>query len=88
MRDIRVAAVQFEHAPSDKDANLAKIERFCEEAAGRGVEIIIFPECCVTGYWHLRKLSRQELLDLAEPVPAGPTQNVTSLASRVSMYLS
>ena len=84
MRDIRVASVQFEHAPNDKRANVARIEHFCAEAARRGAEIIVCPECCVTGYWHLRKLSRQELLDLAEPVPSGPTsQALLQLAARL-----
>ncbi len=73
MRDIRVASVQFEHAPGDKDANFAKIRRFAGEAAERGVEIVAFPECCTTGYWFLRNLSREQLLKLAEPVPDGPS---------------
>ncbi len=72
MRNVRVAAVQFQHAPGDKAANLATIERFARQAAERRVEIVVFPECCISGYWHLRKLSREELTDLAEPVPAGP----------------
>jgi predicted amidohydrolase len=88
LENICVASVQFEHAPSDKGANLAKIERFCEDAAERGVEIIVYPECCVTGYWHLRKLSRPELVDLAEPVPAGPTsQALLQLAHRHKMTI-
>jgi len=73
MRDTRVAAVQFEHAPSNKQANWDKIERFVERAAHQGVEILAFPECCITGYWHLRKLSREDLIALAEPVFDGPS---------------
>ncbi len=73
MRNTRVAAVQFEHAPNDKQANLAKIARFSAQAASQGVEIIAFPECCITGYWHLRHLTRGELAELAEPVPTGPS---------------
>ncbi len=73
MRDIKVSAVQFEHAPGDKQANFAKIRRFVEKASHQGVEIIAFPECCITGYWFLRKLSREELHALAEPVPQGPS---------------
>ena len=86
MRNIRVASVQFEHAPGNKRANMDKIERFAEQAAGQGVEIVVFPECCVTGYWHLRKLSRSDLIALAEPVPAGPTsQALLQLAGRLRM---
>jgi predicted amidohydrolase len=73
MRNIRVASVQFEHAAGDKAANLAKIERFAAEAAARRVEILACPECCVTGYWFLRNLTREQLLGLAEPVPDGPS---------------
>ena len=83
MRDIRVASVQFEHAPNNKRANLVKIKGFIEEAARQDVEIIAFPECCITGYWHLRRLSRQELTALAEPVFDGPSsEQLISLATR------
>ena len=86
MRDIRVASVQFEHVPGDKQANLATVERFVLDAAQEGVEILVFPECCITGYWHLRKLSRDALLALAEPVPAGPTsQALLALARQHKM---
>ena len=71
MRDIRVAAVQFQHQPGDKDYNLGRVRHFVSEAAKSGVEIIAFPEMCLTGYWHVRKLSRQQVEALAEPVPDG-----------------
>ena len=32
MRDIRVAAVQFEAAPRDKEANLTKVKQFVARA--------------------------------------------------------
>ena len=73
MRDIRVAAVQFEHAPGDKRANLDRIRHFVAEAAKQGVEIIAFPECCITGYWFLRHLSYQQMVALAEPLYDGPS---------------
>src|SRR5262245_52413245 len=83
MRNIRVATVQFQHATGDKAANLATIERFVDEAARQQVEIIAFPECCISGYWHLRKLSRDELVAIAEPVPGGPaSQRLLALAGQ------
>src|SRR5438552_3818996 len=72
MRDIRVAAVQFQHAPSDKSYNLARVREFVGAAARSNVEIIAFPEMCLTGYWHVRKLSRESVEALAEAVPDGP----------------
>jgi predicted amidohydrolase len=88
MRNIRVAAVQFQHAPGDKGANLAAIERFVVQARERGAEIIAFPECCISGYWHLRKLSRPELAALAEPLPGGPAaQRLLALSSEHGMTI-
>ncbi len=65
---VRAAVVQFEHAPGDKRANFKKIDSFLYRAAREKVEIIVFPECCITGYWFLRNLSKGELLKIAEPV--------------------
>ena len=73
MKTLRAGAVQFQHAPGDKTRNLSVIQRFAEQAAQSGVELLLFPECCISGYWHLRKLSRSELYTLAEPVPDGPS---------------
>jgi len=67
-RLIRAASVQFEHAAGDKEANFKKIDAFIEKAVSSKVDLIVFPECCITGYWFLRKLSRSELKELAEPV--------------------
>jgi predicted amidohydrolase len=75
-KNVRIAAVQFEHEPGDKGANLDKIRGFVERAAQDSVEIIVFPECCITGYWFLRHLSRAELMALAEPVFDGPSSQV------------
>lgn len=73
MKKTRVASVQLEHASGDKESNLGKIRRFVKDASAEGAELVVFPECCITGYWHLRHLSREELAALAEPVPDGPS---------------
>ena len=73
MRDLRVASVQMESAAGDKEANFLKVERFAEEAAARGAEIVVCPECCLTGYWFLRRLTVPQLEALAERVPEGPS---------------
>lgn len=72
MRDIRVAAVQFEPAPGDAAYNLGRVRHFVAEAARQRVEIVAFPEMCLTGYWHVRRLSPDAFRALAEPVPDGP----------------
>jgi predicted amidohydrolase len=88
MKRIRAAAVQFEHADGNKGANLAKIEGFVRHAAAQGVELIVFPECCITGYWFLRDLSRDQLQAVAEPVFEGPSsQALMALAKQHRMTI-
>lgn len=72
MRDIRIAAAQFEHRDGDKAYNLGRIRDLTRLAAARGAEIVCFHECSVTAYTFLQTLSRDELDALAEPVPEGP----------------
>jgi len=84
MKRIKAAAVQMEHFAGDKARNLQTISSFVERARSEGVQLIIFPECCVTGYWFLRNLSRAELEALAEPVPDGPTARTLSALARQS----
>ena len=88
MGTIRAAAVQFEHAAGDKGANFAKVEAFARRAAAQGVQILVCPECCITGYWYLRKLTREGLSTIAEAVPEGEsTQRLIGLARETGMTI-
>jgi predicted amidohydrolase len=88
MRDVRVATVQFQHEPGDKSYNFGRVRHFVTEAAQSGVEIIAFPEMCLTGYWHVRKLTREGVEALAERVPDGPsTQELLQLSREHSMTI-
>ncbi len=82
MKNIRAASVQFQHLPGDKTANLNMIRAFVEKASARGVQLIAFPEMCVTGYWHVRNLSREDVDGLAELVPSGPSTEMLLSLSR------
>lgn len=88
MPTLRTAVVQMEHAAGDKNANFAKVEAFAQRAAAQGVELLVMPECCLTGYWFLRNLTRDQLWELAEPVPAGPlTQRLLVLAQSYNLAI-
>lgn len=82
-RILRVAAVQMESKAGDKAANFAKMESFVEQAAQQAVKLIVFPECCITGYWFIRNLTSKELDHLAEPVLGGESsQRLIELAKK------
>jgi predicted amidohydrolase len=73
MRDIRVATAQFENRDNDKQYNLGRIEALTRLAVDAGAEIVSFHEGCIPGYTWIQALSKEELLEVAEPVPDGPS---------------
>lgn len=82
MQPLTIAAAQFEHQNADKDANFAQIEVLTRQAKQAGSQVVSFHECCITGYTFLQTLTKRQLLDLAEPVPDGPScQRLQRLAS-------
>jgi len=82
MRQIRIAAAQFEASDGDKQRNYQSIEFLTLEAADQGAEVVCFHECSITGYTFLESLDRQALLSLAEPAPGGPSIDfLTGLAA-------
>jgi predicted amidohydrolase len=71
MDKIKIATAQFENRSADKAYNLSVIEKLAEMAARDGANAISFHECSITGYSFARRLSREQMLDLAEFVPGG-----------------
>ncbi|HLX60919.1 MAG TPA: nitrilase-related carbon-nitrogen hydrolase [Planctomycetota bacterium] len=70
MKNLRIASAQFEHRSGDKAHNLGVIRTLAAHAAALGAEVIAFHECSVTGYTFARNLSRDQLLEIAEEIPA------------------
>ena len=48
-RKLRAASVQMESLAGDKAANFEKVAMFTARAAEAGAELVVFPECCVSG---------------------------------------
>lgn len=71
MRDIRVGTAQFEHRDNDKAHNLARIRELTRRAVEQGAEIVSFHEVCIPGYTWMQPLSKEQMLNVAEPVPDG-----------------
>lgn len=73
MDSIKISSAQFENMSADKKFNLSRIDALSAKAASEGSQAIAFHECSITGYTFARHLSREQMLDLAEPVPDGPS---------------
>lgn len=83
MRPLQIASAQFENRSADKAYNLAVMDRLAGAAARDGADAVVFHECAVTGYSFARKLSREELLEVAERIPEGPSvQELIAIARR------
>lgn len=75
MRDIRVATAQFENRDNDLDYNIGRIYELTRRAAEQDAEIVSFHESCIPAYTWLQPLDKQQLLEVSEPVPDGPSVN-------------
>ena len=85
---IKTAVIQFQHQAGDKKYNLMMMEKFIGQAAIEGVKILAFPEMCITGYWHVPKLSVAGVEALAEPVETGPSVGlIRALAMKHQMLI-
>ena len=73
MENLKIATAQFEHRSNDKPYNLSVIRGLTEKAARQGAHVIAFHECSITGYTFARRLSREQMTTLAEPIPDGPS---------------
>jgi predicted amidohydrolase len=80
---LKIATAQFENSSGDKERNLATIDNLSARAAHSGADVVAFHECSVTGYTFARRLSKEQLWDLAEVIPDGPsTAALVQIAQR------
>jgi predicted amidohydrolase len=83
MQNLKIASAQFENRSGDKSYNLSVIDKLSAQAAKKGAQVIAFHECSITGYSFARKLDRDQMLDLAELIPEGPSiQRLKGIASK------
>jgi predicted amidohydrolase len=82
----KVAAIQMNITPGDKEGNEQRAMELLDEAASDGVKAVCFPEYFLTGPPH-QEQSIEEIRAFAEPIP-GPTVNkVAEKAGKHSLYI-
>lgn len=80
---IKVAAAQIDPKLRQKESNLTKIMTFIRKAADNKANLIIFPECSLTGYIYT---SREEALPFAETIPGASTEKIATLCRELETY--
>ncbi|GAB4017225.1 nitrilase family protein [Spirosoma migulaei] len=73
MNNLKISTAQFENRSGDKAYNLSVIDTISRKAAEQGSNVVAFHECSITGYTFARHLSKEQMLDLAEFIPDGPS---------------
>ncbi len=76
----KVSTVQFQHRAGDKQFNLSRVAAFTDQAVVGGSQLVVFPEMCITGYWHVPKLDFSGLEELAETLDGPSISYVLDLA--------
>ncbi len=79
----RVAVFQMEIRPLEVNDNLARVVDGIARAAAEGAELVLFPECALTGYM----LTAEEAAAVAEPIP-GPRTDRLAQACRQANVLA
>jgi predicted amidohydrolase len=88
MKNLRIAAAQFEPKDADKAYNLAVIETLTAKAKAQGADVISFHELSITAYTFLKNLSKDEVYAIAEPVPSGPsTEQLIALSKKYDITI-
>jgi predicted amidohydrolase len=81
-RGFKIALAQIECKRADKTENLRRIEQTAVKARKQGAELIVFPELSLTGY-----VVRDEIYELAEPIPGPATETVEKIAQKTKTYI-
>jgi predicted amidohydrolase len=81
---VKIAAVQTEPGLMKNRENLAGILEWVAKAAAGRANLVVFPECSLTGYIFR---SREEVLPFAETVPGPSTEEIASRCRELGVYV-
>lgn len=84
---LRAASIQFEHQADDKAYNLGRVDSLARQAASAGAQLIVCPEMCSVGYWHLTKASPEHLRSVAEPADGPTVELISRLAAELDAMI-
>jgi predicted amidohydrolase len=88
MQNLKIATAQFENRSGDKEYNLGIIRQLAKRAAADGAQVVAFHECSVTGYTFAMHLSKEQMLEVAEFIPDGPSiKQLTEIAKEFDIVI-
>ncbi len=83
--EVTIACVNFDTDWGNKERNLERIKEFISVAAGKGANIILFPELALTGYANGpgAKMHKEN----AETIPGPSTNALAELTRKLGVYV-
>ena len=84
MSEITVAGVQFDCRIGELSLNTKRMLDFTSQAADNGAQLIVFPECALSGYVFETLPEAQEA---SEPVPGPSSDALASLCRQKQIYV-
>jgi predicted amidohydrolase len=79
---VRVAIVQFDAVPAEREHNLDRMQRLVEQAVSRGAGLVMFHELATSDYV-------DDIEPLAEPIPDGPScRRMAGLAAALDCHIA
>ncbi|MGH2670343.1 MAG: carbon-nitrogen hydrolase family protein, partial [bacterium] len=82
-RDVTIAAVQMDVELENREATLAKVASWTDEAAAKHADVVLFPELVLSAGYSLG----DKIYDLAERVPGPSTEALGRKAREHNIYI-
>ena len=81
---VKIAAVQMDPKIMKNGENLERILLEARAAAKKGADLIVFPECVLSGYVFS---SREEAIPFAESIPGVSTERLAACCQELGVYV-
>jgi predicted amidohydrolase len=81
---VKIAGVQMDPKIGAVKENLAKIVERTRIAAAKGANLVVYPECALTGYMFT---SRTEAIPFMESIPGPSTEKLAAVCRELGVYL-
>ena len=82
---VKIAAVQMDPKIMEKSGNLNRILSEMKTAANNGADLIVFPECALTGYVFA---SREEAMPFMETIPGPSTDKLAACCQELGIHVT
>ena len=84
-KTVKIASIQMEPKLLERERNLSRCLERLYLAAKEGAQLIVFPECALSGYVFS---SLEQALPVAEPIPGPGTEQIVSVCRELDVYVA